>query len=182
MSPEQIQGRCDERSDVYGLGMTLYEMLTLTPPFADVNYLDAIQLICHEGPPPPREVDASIPRDLETIVLKAIARDPAERYASAADLGDDLKRFLEHKPIAAKRSGHITRAWRWVHRNQAAAISIGAVALLVGIFALGPSGRTDAEKAALQTRIAELEEELGNTQRRLKDAEDLLAERGLAHQ
>jgi hypothetical protein len=115
-SPEQIHGRCDERSDVYGLGMTLYEMLTLTLPFRDMDNLEVIHHVCHHGPIPPRELELAIPRDLETIILKAIARHPSDRYQSARELADDLVRFLEHQPIAAKRSGRLSRAWKWIER------------------------------------------------------------------
>jgi serine/threonine protein kinase len=115
-SPEQIHGRSDERSDVYGLGMTLYEMITLSLPFRDMDNVEVIHHVCHQGPVPPRELEPAIPRDLETIILKAIARHPSDRYQSARELADDLVRFLEHQPIAAKRSGRLTRAWKWIER------------------------------------------------------------------
>jgi serine/threonine protein kinase len=115
-SPEQIHGRCDERSDVYGLGMTLYEMITLTLPFREMDNVELIHHVCHRGPLPPREIEPAIPSDLETIILKAIARHPSDRYQSAQELSDDLVRFLEHQPIAAKRSGRLARAWKWIER------------------------------------------------------------------
>lgn len=115
-SPEQIHGRCDERSDVYGLGMTLYEMITLTLPFRELDNVELIHHVCHRGPVSPRELEPAIPPDLETILLKAIARHPSDRYQSAQELADDLFRFLEHQPIAAKRSGRLARAWKWIER------------------------------------------------------------------
>ena len=87
MAPERFQGQADPRSDVYSLGLTLYEMLTLRPAFEDTNRARLIERVTHEEPPRPRKLDARIPRDLETIVLKAIAKEPADRYPTARSTG-----------------------------------------------------------------------------------------------
>jgi serine/threonine protein kinase len=131
MSPEQIQGRSDARSDVYSLGITLYEMLTLRPAFDGTNYAEAIHAICHQGPPTPRQLAADIPADLETIVLKAIARSPEQRYATAEEMADDLRRFSESLPISARRRGVTERVWGWWRKP--VAISRLTLAALVGL-------------------------------------------------
>ena len=106
MSPEQALGRrelVDHRTDIYSLGVTLYELLTLQPAFGGRDRQELLRQIAHEEPAPPRRLNPAIPRDLETIVLKAMAKEPESRYATAQELADDLRRFLEHKPIQARR-------------------------------------------------------------------------------
>jgi hypothetical protein len=132
MAPERFEGWSDPRSDVYGLGMTLYELLTLRPAFEAATRAKVIERVLHDTPQPPRKYDATIPRDLETVVLKAIAREPAERYATAKALADDLGNVLAGRPIRARRVGPVERAWRWCRRNPAAAglLAASAVAAL----------------------------------------------------
>ncbi|MEQ8764278.1 MAG: serine/threonine-protein kinase [Planctomycetota bacterium] len=131
MSPERFQGRCDERADLYALGLTLYELLTLRPAFKAGSRAEMIQLIVHQDPPGPRALEPRIPRDLETIVLHAIAKDPERRYASAEALAEDLRRFLEDEPILARRTSALVRVWRWSRRNRVLAASIACIILLV---------------------------------------------------
>jgi serine/threonine protein kinase/WD40 repeat protein len=139
MAPERLDGLSDPRSDIYGLGITLYEMLTLQPAFADNNRARLMQRIVREEPPQPRKLDPHIPRDLETIVLKAISKAPADRYASAEAMAEDLRRFLADRPIQARRSSWAEQAWRWVRRNPAWAAMIGCVAALSLVIAIGLS-------------------------------------------
>ena len=101
MAPERFRGESDGRSDVYALGLTLYELLALRPAFESTDRLHLIERIKNEEPARPRTIDARIPRDLETIVLKAIEKDPKRRYATAGELGEDLQRFIEGEPIRA---------------------------------------------------------------------------------
>src|SRR4029077_2884858 len=103
MAPERFQGKADQGNDIYGLGITLYEMLTLRPAFEDSDRARLIDRVAHEEPPRPRKLDPHIPRDLETIVLKAIAKEPDRRYASADAMAEDLRRFLADRPIRARR-------------------------------------------------------------------------------
>src|SRR5262249_59189142 len=98
MSPEQAAGRrgvVDHRSDIYSLGVTLYEFLTLQPAFPGDDRQDLLRRVAGEEPPAPRRLNPKVPKDLETIVLKAMAKFPAERYPSAQELADDLRRFLD---------------------------------------------------------------------------------------
>ena len=117
MAPERFRGEGDARADVYALGLTLYELLTLRPGFDSPDRLKLIEQIKTEEPQRPRAVDARIPRDLETIVLKAIEKDPKARYQSAEAMGEDLRRFLADEPIRARQARRPERYWRWARRN-----------------------------------------------------------------
>src|SRR5262249_32990020 len=134
MAPERLRGESDARGDVYSLGLTLYELLALRPAFEGANREEIIQQVSFGVPPPPRKVNPEVPRDLETIVLKAIERDPAARYQTAAQLAEDLHCFLEDRPPRARRSSPAERARRWARRNPAIA-GLGGVltALLVAV-------------------------------------------------
>src|SRR5262249_18716748 len=131
MAPERLQGQSEQRSDVYSLGVTLYELLTLRPAFTEKDRNKLVQQLLHEEPPRPPRVNPEVPRDLETIVLKAIAKEPQQRYASAADLAEDLRRFLADRPVRARRASAAERLWRWARRNPALAAALGTAAGLL---------------------------------------------------
>ena len=145
MAPERFEGWSDRRSDIYGLGLTLYELLTLQPAFEATTRAKLIEQVIREPPQPPRRRDPTVPRDLETIVMKTIAKNPAERYATAEALAADLENFLADKPILARRVSPAERAWRWCRRNPAAAgflaASLVAVPALVFVATAAPRQR-----------------------------------------
>lgn len=118
MAPEQFQYEADVRSDVYSLGLTLYELMTLEAGFQDTNPSKLIRRMSEDQPPSPRSINPAIPRDLETIVLKAIAGEPADRYQTAQLLASDLRRYLEDRPVIARRATPVERLWRWARRNR----------------------------------------------------------------
>jgi serine/threonine protein kinase len=137
LAPELVLGHRnahDPRSDGYSQGATLYELLTTRPVFDGRNRQDLLRQIAHEEPVTPRLLDPTIPRDLETIVLKAMDKEPERRYATAQQLADDLRRFLEDKPILARRSTPAERAVKWARRHRAvleASIAVAFVALAI---------------------------------------------------
>jgi serine/threonine protein kinase/Tfp pilus assembly protein PilF len=138
MAPERFQGQADTRSDIYSLGLTLYEMLTLRPAFEDSNRARLVEQVLRAEPPRPRNLDGHIPRDLELIALKAMAKSPAERYTTARELADDLERFLKDEPIWAKRPTLVQRARKWLRRHPAVMRSVVAV-LAMTVVVLGVS-------------------------------------------
>lgn len=137
MAPERFDGAADARSDVFSLGLTLYELLTLRPAFDESDRTRLIKQVTHEDPPRPRAVDPRIPRDLETIVLKSIAKDRLQRYSSATALVEDLRRFLSDRPILARRAKLSERCWRWARRNPGWAATLATAFALLLIIALG---------------------------------------------
>jgi serine/threonine protein kinase len=141
MSPEQAlaqHGVVDERTDIYALGLTLYELLTLRPAFDGRDHAELLRQIAQDEPIPPRRLDASIPRDLETIVLKAIRKEPSSRYTSAQELADDLVRFCDDQPIQARRPTALERTRRWARRHKQIVLTTVSVLLvaLIGAAAL----------------------------------------------
>src|SRR5262249_38326621 len=126
MSPEQVTApaKVDGRSDVYGLGVVLYEALTGERPFRGLPHLVLHQVV-HDEPRPPRKLHDAVPRDLETITLKCLAKEPGRRYQSAGDLAEDLQRWLDGRPVQARPVGVLERGLRWCRRNPALAAALG---------------------------------------------------------
>ncbi|MDB5389544.1 MAG: protein kinase family protein [Planctomycetaceae bacterium] len=148
MAPEQFQSQSDVRSDVYSLGLTLYELMTLEAGFQDSNPSRLIRRKSEDQPPNPRKLNPLIPRDLETVVLKAIAREPANRYPTAQAFANDLRRFLEDRPILARRTTAIERLWRWSRRNRLiATLTATATASLLLAATVGWAGYVRTGKA-----------------------------------
>jgi eukaryotic-like serine/threonine-protein kinase len=163
MPPEQAGGepdRVDRRADVYSLGATLYECLCGRPPFQGATVINVVQQVLLDDPPRPRGLRADVPRDLETICLKCLEKEPERRYASAHDLAADLRRFLDGEPIGARRVGPLARVWRRARRNRLVVAVATAVALLVlGVWGWktveAQSARKEAESALVDAQRSE---------------------------
>jgi serine/threonine protein kinase len=163
MSPEQALGRrapVDHRADVYSLGVTLYEMLTLRPAFGGDDRSRVLRRIAEEEPRPPRHLNRRIPRDLETVVLKAMAKEPARRYQSAGELAADLRRFLDGLPVLARRAPVWRRAVAWVktHPKTTTLFAAGVAAAILFASVRGLLQRKEAEFWARRLESAQVAE------------------------
>jgi serine/threonine protein kinase/WD40 repeat protein len=137
MAPERFRDLVDARCDIYSLGMTLYELLTLKPAFAASERATLVNLILHQEPVRPRKHDSQIPRDLETIVLKAIAKNPSDRFATAGEMARELGRYVAGRPIHSRRASLPERVWRAARRNPAIAVLSLLAVTLTTVLAIG---------------------------------------------
>ena len=183
MSPEQATGRraeLDHRTDVYSLGVTLYELLTLQPAIADGDFHQMLNRVAHVEPPAPRSIAPTLPIELDTIVRKASAKLPAERYATAGELASDLQAWLDDKPIAAKPPSLLERMAKWRRRNSGLVAAASAVLLIATV---GLAITTLMVWAALdrETEQRKLAEERFDLARRAVDTFSRLSETELSH-
>jgi tetratricopeptide (TPR) repeat protein len=158
MSPEQAlarRGVVDQRTDVYALGLTLYEMLTLRPAFDGRDHHELLRQIAMDEPMAPSRLNKAVPRDLETIIMKAICKEPSNRYATAQELADDLTRFCEDRPILTRRPTVLERGFRWGRRHWqiVAAVATGlllasAVGALLLLQQMRKTDKVSQERAA----------------------------------
>jgi serine/threonine-protein kinase len=160
MAPEQAAGlvhAVGPRTDVYAMGAVLYELLTGVPPFTGSNPVETVVAVMETDPVPPRRLQPGLSRDLETICLKCLEKEPAKRYASAAELTDDLRRFLAGEIIRARPVGRAERLWRWCRRNPGiAALSLAVLILLSTVAGVATTAvvRINAEKWTAEQNAA----------------------------
>jgi eukaryotic-like serine/threonine-protein kinase len=165
MSPEQLgggRGSADARTDIYALGVTLYELLTLQPAHSGRDRQELRAHILRHEPAPPRRLNPSIARDLETVVMKAIEKDPSARYASAREFAADLRRILADQPVRASRPGVMRRAVKWSSRHQPAVVASASVlvlSLVAGMIVLWEAKGRD-EATLLEFRRLRVQERL----------------------
>src|SRR5438094_3748496 len=156
MAPEQAVGNnagVTSATDIYGLGAVLYQLLTGHPPFAAGTTYETVRLVLDTEPRQPRLINPKIDRDLDTICLKCLDKDPRRRYSSALALAEDLERWLKHEPIRARRTGLVTRGRKWVRRNPS--IAVMAAMLLAFAVPLGAMiWRTESEHSAASNAAA----------------------------
>jgi eukaryotic-like serine/threonine-protein kinase len=187
MAPERFSGYCDARSDVYSLGLTLYELVALRPAYEASDRHRLMERVLHEQPERLKKLAPGVPRDLETIVAKAICRDPAMRYATAAALAEDMRRFVEDRPIRARRVSTAERFARWCRRNKVLASSIGVAAaalVTVATMALIHANRQAKANQRITRLASDLEERSRSLESSLTESNRRLAilnlERGQA--
>ena len=169
MPPESFDGQYDAKSEIYALGLTLFELLALRPAISGKNHGELIRNASQGVAIAPRQFNANVPRDLETIVLKSLSVDPASRYTSAAKLCEDLRCFLGDLPISARRSSPIQRARRWARREPAAAsLTLATFASLLALAIVATS-------AYFHTKSA-----LSKTERSGRETKAALEQRGVA--
>ncbi len=163
MPPEQAGGKGGEvgpAADVYALGATLYALVTGRPPFQAATAMDTVLQVISDEPVPPRRLNTSVPRDLETSILKCLEKEPVKRYASASALAEDLRRYLAGEPILARPVGLAERTWRWCRRNPAVAGAVGLVAAALSVVAV-----LALLYAEQQTRLAQAKTLYANEQK-----------------
>jgi serine/threonine protein kinase/tetratricopeptide (TPR) repeat protein len=158
MSPEQALAQrvvVDHRSDIYSLGVTLYEMITLRPAYAAADRHELLRQIAFEDSRKPRQINSLIPQDLETIVLKAIEKNPVQRYATAHGLADDLRSFLQSHPIKAKPPTWRDQVIKWSRRHPAGVRATLAVIVTTAIIVAAGMGWMSRDRAARHAALAE---------------------------
>jgi WD40 repeat protein/predicted Ser/Thr protein kinase len=160
VSPEQAQdsARVTRATDVYGLGATLYALLTGRPPFDGTTVIEILHQVMYRAPVPPRRLNPAVDRDLDTVVLKCLEKEPGRRFDSAAEVADELQRYLQGRPLRTRPVGPAGRLWRWGRRNPVLAPLAAAAVLLLGVAGMlswaYSSASDSADKAGQEATVA----------------------------
>ena len=173
-SPEQALSRpgvVDHRSDVYSLGATLYELLTLRPIFEGRDRKELLRQIADDDPPRPRSVVPAVPAELETIVLKALRKEPSERYQSAQELADDLERFIDNRPILARRPSPMEFVKKWLRRHPSVAAAGVVILVLLACGSLVSAALVRAEQDRTKAEQRKTEQAYHRERQRAEEAE-----------
>jgi tetratricopeptide (TPR) repeat protein/tRNA A-37 threonylcarbamoyl transferase component Bud32 len=185
MTPEQVSGGgkgISAATDVYSLGAILYEMVTGRPPFMGATAGETLLQVLHQDPVPPRQLQPRLHRDIDTICLKCLEKDPSRRYPTATALADDLRRFLDGQPTRARPMGPVSRGWKWARRHPAVATLTAALLLvisgaLVGLTVLYLRAEEQRRRAEENERRAVADEaELESRLRQVSDQRDEIAQ------
>jgi eukaryotic-like serine/threonine-protein kinase len=172
MAPEQAEARQADigpRTDIYGLGAILYQLLAGRPPFSGKSELETLRRVVADEPVPPRRLRAEVPRDLETICLKCLAKKPGERYQEVTELAEELERFLDGRPIKARPVAAWERGWKWARRNPTAAI-LAAVVVMAILASIGGM-------VGYQSLLLRHNDELQDKNQKLRRADENLQEK-----
>ncbi len=179
MSPEQALGRravVDHRTDVYSLGISLYELLTLEPAFDGQDRRELLRQIAEEEPRPSRRLNRAVPAELEKVVRKAAAKEPGFRYATAQDFADDLSRFLEGKPVRARPPGLLERASLWARRHRALVLA-GAALLVIALVGISAGAALVwQQKERAERALAEADQQRAIAEQQRRRAEEVARE------
>ncbi|QDT36475.1 Serine/threonine-protein kinase PrkC [Stratiformator vulcanicus] len=180
MAPEQAGAKQEltPAADIYALGALLYDMLTGRPPFQAASVMDTLMQVMQDDPVAPRSLNPKVNRDLETICLKCLQKEPSQRYATAGDLATDLRKWLADEPIAARRATASERAFKWVRRHPALTTAIALTFL--AMFGLGAAMVAVQDNTRLQDSLAETEAARNEERTARREAEDARSEEALA--
>ena len=182
MSPEQAEGRRDigPASDIYSLGAILYALLAGRPPLQGTTPIETLKMVVSTEPVSPSQLQPRLARDLVTICLKCLHKDPARRYETAGDLADDLRRFLHDEPILARASGRVEKTWRWCRRNPSIAALVASVLLVLvaGIVVSSYFAYTASREANEASRLAKVARKAEKDARDDRDRAEASAQTG----